>query len=229
MIHPDHPASIYERDLADLSGKYLAVARELPPAADVLELGCASGYFAQALQRQGHRVIGLEGDADAVSACRQRGVEAFTADLSSPQALQALAGRQFDAVLCMDILEHLPYPSLLIRALTTVLKPNGKIIVTGPNVAFFAVRLNLLRGRWETSSAGVMDETHLRWFTRDTWRRLLAHNGFVVERVDPVEWMAPKEGLLAKLGLLEIVRKILVKVAPTWVTVVYILVGRVTK
>ena len=70
---------------------------------------------------------------------------------------------------------------------------HGRLIVTGPNVAYWHTRWELMRGRWNYAEAGIMDETHLRWFTRATWRKLLEESGFVIVVDQVVDSLLQKE------------------------------------
>lgn len=201
-ITPD--AGRYHREFEGrLDGKYGRVADLLAGAADVLELGCATGYFSGALRARGHDVVGLEVDPDAVEICRASGLVVHLADLASENPLRAVHGRRFDAVIAMDVVEHLARPGPLLDATRAVIRPGGRLIVTGPNVAYWAVRLRLVLGRWTYARAGIMDETHLRWYTRRTWRELLERHGFVVTSAEPAEAMLPRDAWLRKVGVSE--------------------------
>ena len=78
----------------------------------------------------------------------------------------------------MDVMEHLRVPEKLLRDCRALLKPNGHLIVSLPNVANITVRLMLLFGRFNYTERGILDKTHLRFFTRKTARRLLTENGY---------------------------------------------------
>src|SRR5262249_6372347 len=106
-------------------------------------------------------------------------------------ALPALGGRKFDVVLLQDVLEHLHCPQQVLEECHSLLKPRGRVVVTVPNVANVTVRLSLLLGRVEYTPRGILDNTHVRFYTRKSARRLLEANGYeVVEQkvtVMPVE------------------------------------------
>jgi SAM-dependent methyltransferase len=94
-------------------------------------------------------------------------------------------GREFDVVVCADILEHLPSPEELLAAIHKWLKPGGVLLVSLPNVANITVRLSLLLGRFSYAERGILDRTHLRFFTKRTARALLEDAGFRVNRIVP--------------------------------------------
>jgi 2-polyprenyl-3-methyl-5-hydroxy-6-metoxy-1,4-benzoquinol methylase len=105
--------------------------------------------------------------------------------------LPRLEGRLFDKILLLDVLEHLPRPELILAACRKLLAPDGHILVSVPNVANITVRLMLLAGRFEYTERGILDRTHLRFYTRRTARRLVEQAGYAVARekatVMPIE------------------------------------------
>jgi SAM-dependent methyltransferase len=220
----------YHRDLsAGLIGKYSIVATYLPPEGRILEVGCHTGYFSKALEQRGYQVVGVDCNADAVAAARMQGLDVCDGDIEQPGFIERL-GMQFDAVLLMDVLEHLRDPITVLVRLKSILKPGGRILCTGPNVAYWAVRKDLLLGRWNYGDTGILDRTHLRFFTADTWRRLLEGSGYVVEKLQPAEGMIPLEGRLSKIWglrwLVDPLRQWAVWLWPTMFTVVFFLKAR---
>ena len=101
----------------------------------------------------------------------------------------AVVGRsdRFDAIVFGDVLEHLNDPLAALRLAIASLAPAGLVLVSVPNVAHLFVRLSLLLGRFDYADRGILDRTHLRFFTRRTFLSLLAEAGLVVEtlRVTP--------------------------------------------
>jgi SAM-dependent methyltransferase len=86
----------------------------------------------------------------------------------------------FDVVLLADVLEHLPNPQTMLLLSRQALKPGGAVIVSVPNVAHWSVRADLVRGRFRYQHSGIMDVTHLRWFTLDSLKALITSSGFKV-------------------------------------------------
>jgi 2-polyprenyl-3-methyl-5-hydroxy-6-metoxy-1,4-benzoquinol methylase len=224
---------IYGRDFsAGLNGKYRRVYDLVPHNCRLLELGCSTGYFTEYLAQKGTTVIAVDSDPSAVAACRERGINALQIDLSSSEIDGVLAEHApFDAVIAMDLLEHLPQPHNLLTRLRNLMHPYGRLFVTGPNVAYWHVRWELLRGRWNYTRAGIMDETHLRWFTRATWRKLLEENGFEIEIDDIAESLLPKEHQLRDaLGggtALKKIKKFTEKAFPDLVATVFLFCCRI--
>jgi len=148
----------------------------------ILEAGCASGYFGNALRAFGHEVWGVETDNQAAAVAKESldnvfvgTIEKFLETKDRPSA--------FDFVTFGDVLEHIADPETILRQTRELLGPQGCVIASIPNVAHLAVRSMLLEGRFEYSKLGIMDETHLRFFTRDSILELFAHAGFTVERI----------------------------------------------
>ncbi|MEK7996612.1 MAG: glycosyltransferase [Planctomycetota bacterium] len=145
---------------------------------DVLDCGCGEGSISVSIAEQGNRVVGIDvlASPGVKSACDS----SIRADLSRgfQGALADLAGRKFDKVLLMDVLERLPRPELLLRDCHMALKENGQLLVSVPNVANVTVRMMLMLGRFEYADGGIRDRTHLRFFTRKSARRLLEEKGY---------------------------------------------------
>jgi len=88
----------------------------------------------------------------------------------------------YDFILCADVLEHLPDPLSTLKRLKQAAKPDATFIISLPNVAHLAVRTMLLFGRFPKMERGILDKTHLQFFTKDTAKDLLTHAGLRVER-----------------------------------------------
>lgn len=150
----------------------------------VLDVGCASGYLAERLKAQGCRVTGLERDPSAAEQARTH-CERVLVGSADDEALLAKTGGGFDIILCGDILEHLPDPAIPLRAFSKLLSPGGRLLVSLPNIAYLTVRLGLLFGRFEYRDQGILDRTHLRFFTLQSARRLFESTGWQEEQFRP--------------------------------------------
>ncbi len=220
-----HP--VYHRSFANgLEGKYEKIMTKLTPGMSVLEIGCHTGYFARYLIDRGYKVLGVEKDADAAADARNEGVSVICADISDPEILNTITQR-FDVILLMDVIEHLEHPESTLRQLKSLLTRTGRLLITGPNVAYWAVRMHLLAGRWNYQETGILDRTHLHFYTALTWKRLLNSSDYDVTDLEPAESMIPFERLLIKLisgnRLVEKLRRFAASVKPELFTVVYFL------
>jgi 2-polyprenyl-3-methyl-5-hydroxy-6-metoxy-1,4-benzoquinol methylase len=154
---------------------------EVRDGARVLDIGCATGYVAALLAGRGCEVVGVEQDEQSAGIARDRGLEVLDADIESSDDRSRLP-RGFDFVLLGDVLEHLRDPLDTLAFSRDLLAPGGVVIASIPNVAAWPVRLGLLRGKFEYADHGILDRTHLRFFTRDTANALVRDAGFSVER-----------------------------------------------
>jgi len=135
-----------------------------------LDVGAADGFLAERLTARGWRVTAVERDLELAERARARCHEVVRADLE--QELPALAG-PFDAAVYGDVLEHLSDPLPVLRGLNRHLTAGAAVIVSVPNVAHLWVRLSLLAGRFDYEDRGILDRTHLRYFTRRTFLEML--------------------------------------------------------
>lgn len=149
----------------------------------VLDVGCNTGYVGRAAQERLRVVFdGLEGDAGAAAAARETYRNVACADLASGPPWPGVPG-PYDAVLALDVLEHLPEPVRALGALAGLLAPAGRLILSVPNVAHWTVRLGLLSGRFDYAETGILDRTHLRFFTRRSLLETCAEARLGVEEI----------------------------------------------
>jgi len=148
----------------------------------VLDLGCGFATTTARLQRLGNEVTGVESSPRAAATAAGRIARVVEGDLLRPaEVLARLRGETFDVLVFADVLEHLPWPAETLAAFLPLLRrPGGHVIVSLPNVGLWSVRLAHLLGRWNYEDTGVLDRTHLRFFTERTARDLLASVGLRV-------------------------------------------------
>jgi 2-polyprenyl-3-methyl-5-hydroxy-6-metoxy-1,4-benzoquinol methylase len=151
------------------------------PGDRVFEGGVSSGYFARVLTAAGRRVDGHELDPQVAAAARTVCDRVYVGDLQDFDVEEIEA--TYDVLLFGDTLEHLPDPAAVLRRLRTKLRPDGHLVVSVPNIANWSVRLQLLGGRFRYTDRGILDRTHLRFFTVKTLPEMLAAGGFRVERL----------------------------------------------
>jgi 2-polyprenyl-3-methyl-5-hydroxy-6-metoxy-1,4-benzoquinol methylase len=145
---------------------------------DVLDVGCGFATTSQHIAKRSNRVTGIESSAEAVTVARTRITEVIHADLQN----HMLGERRFDVIIFADVLEHLPWPIGVLRGYLDLLKDGGSVIVSLPNVGLWSVRLNLLLGRFRYEETGVLDRTHLRFFTRRTAKEMIEQVGLEIVR-----------------------------------------------
>lgn len=154
------------------------------PGERLLEVGCSNGALSEQLQTRGCRVVGIEVRADAAEKARAFCEEVAVGDVERMPLPWAPAS--FDAILLLDVLEHLVDPAAATRRLLPLLRPGGRLIIALPNVAHWQVRFRLLRGRFDYEDSGILDRTHLHLYTAKSARALLAQSGLQVVDEDIV-------------------------------------------
>lgn len=140
----------------------------------LLDVGCGAGDNAALLKaRQPDCLIhGITHTATEAALAGQHMDRCWVLDLEESLPAE-LATRKFDALLLSHVLEHLRQPALVLARLAELLNPGGEVLIAVPNVLSWRQRLQFLRGRFEYQSSGVMDDTHLRFFTYFTAARYL--------------------------------------------------------
>jgi 2-polyprenyl-3-methyl-5-hydroxy-6-metoxy-1,4-benzoquinol methylase len=169
----------------------------------VLEVGCSSGYFGEALKSAGHEVWGVEMSAKAADTAREKIDHVFVGTVEEFLANDAVKGITFDYITFGDVLEHLVDPVRVLKDCRRLLSPDGCIAASIPNVAHKAVRLMLLEGRWDYAEFGIMDNTHLRFFTRNSIVEMFTKGGFAVRLMDAVSLPTDATGIEVNPELLE--------------------------
>jgi 2-polyprenyl-3-methyl-5-hydroxy-6-metoxy-1,4-benzoquinol methylase len=152
----------------------------------VLEFGCATGRITEALAGRGCHVTGVEMDSDAAERARAFADEVLVLDLDYDAFEAKLSGQHWEVALFGDVLEHLRDPLRVLRATKQLLEPDGTLVVSVPNVAHADVRLALLNGSFPYGPYGLLDRTHLRFFTLDSINQMLGEAGFVAVEVERV-------------------------------------------
>lgn len=156
---------------------------KIPSGSAVLDIGCATGYFAQELKKKSCKTWGVDIDAEALNFAKKYCNDVFQADLNSLKTLP-FKKNSFDVILLMDVIEHLTNPNQLLSGIKQYLKPSGKLILSTPNIAFLSIRLALLRGKFEYTKMGIMDETHVKFYTKKILLGLLSKNGWKLQTLD---------------------------------------------
>jgi 2-polyprenyl-3-methyl-5-hydroxy-6-metoxy-1,4-benzoquinol methylase len=152
----------------------------------VLDIGCGRAPLADRVREQGLDYVGVDVDADALAAVRRRGYEAHQLDLGGTReelssSLRAIVGeRSLSAVLAVDVLEHLVEPDRVLNALRDLPDDDGawSLIVSIPNVTHVDIASKLLLGRWDLTEFGLLDDTHLRFFSERLLSELFRATGW---------------------------------------------------
>ena len=193
-IYDDKPASYFANARNDI-----VALLETGSKSAVLELGCGAGGTGRAALQAGKagRYVGIELSPNAAAMAREHLTDVLVGNVEALDSSH-LNGA-FDALVISEVLEHLTDPWTTLRRLAQCLKPGGRIYASSPNVAHWKVVRSLIRGRFEYEEKGVMDRTHLRWFTPQSYRALLEDAGFEVLEVRPVTPLRSKTRIFDRL------------------------------
>lgn len=140
------------------------------PVDDLLEIGCGPGLFlAEAVRAGVARVVGVDPNPWAVDEARRRGLEAHVGSVDA-----VAAARRFDAVVMLDVLEHVPAPFPFLDAVAARLRPGGRLLIMTPNIRSLLARVS--GRRWVSLKA----PERVRYYSPRSIRRLLTRSGFDV-------------------------------------------------
>ena len=148
------------------------------PKSTVLDIGCATGSLAKQLYEQKNCVVyGMEQNKKSVAICKKRKIfeeiHLFDINLLDESSFPQYRSK-FDYIVCADVLEHLLFPSNILSLLQNFLKPSGKIIISLPNVAHASIKSNLLLNDFTYTEIGILDKTHLHFYTYKSIAQLLS-------------------------------------------------------
>jgi SAM-dependent methyltransferase len=188
-------------DAVALSAEKRLVLARVGAAGRVLEIGAHTGTFSAALRASGCAVTAVEADPRAAALAAPRAERLLVGSIEDA-AVQARLGGPYDVVLCMHVLEHLVDPWAVLRALRGRVGAGGRLLALLPNVGCWRVRKALfLQGRFEYEETGILDRTHLRFFTLASARQLVRSSGWSEVTLTPVDVCVP---LARRLGRLPI-------------------------
>ena len=182
-----NPEDSYYRHVREDIAKHIVIGKHR-----VLDVGCAAGVLGEYLKQHGcaSEVVGIEVDAIAAKEASTKLDLVLSANLNRTaivDVLNAFDKASFDYIICADVLEHLSDPWEILADLAMFLRPGGRLVVSLPNVQHWSVWLPLiLKGRFEYCDAGgIMDRTHLRFFTRSTSKKLITQSNLQVIECHP--------------------------------------------
>jgi 2-polyprenyl-3-methyl-5-hydroxy-6-metoxy-1,4-benzoquinol methylase len=148
----------------------------------VLDVGCSTGYLARRLVERGATVVGIDVDEAAAAEARQICEQVLVGDVETMEL--PFSEASFDVVLCGDLIEHLRDPEAFLDRVRPVLRQGGRLVLTTPNIANWAMRLGLIAGRWSYTDRGILDRTHVHLFTKKTLEETLERAGYGILEFD---------------------------------------------
>ena len=140
----------------------------------LLDLGAAGGELGESVRGHFAQTFGFEYQVDCVGDLKKRFDEVVITDLETLKKLP----KQLDAIVLADVIEHLRDSRALLQLVRESLAPGGRVFISVPNIANITVRLGLLFGIFEYRDRGILDNTHLRFYTQKTFCREIESAGF---------------------------------------------------
>ncbi len=174
---------IYEKKFGvykDYLNPYLL--EHVPKKSFILDVGCSNGLQGKYLrEKKGCIVYGVDISRQAIKEAKKNLDKAEIVDIEKDNLPFK---EKFDVIIFSDILEHLAYPEKVLSKLKKHLKKDGLVAAAIPNVANLKIRLHLLLGKWDYQELGILDKTHLRFFTKRTARQLFEDSGLKIIKED---------------------------------------------
>lgn len=209
MADENNPAGAKElrdfyasKNAAYFSGVRTDILEELPkdPEARILEIGCGTGATGEAALATGRAGFyrGVEFDPDSAERARLVLTDVVCANVETIDP--ALIADRYDVLILSEVLEHLIDPWGVMKALAPLVKPGGRVFASSPNISHHKVIRSLLAGRFDYETEGVMDRTHVRWFTPASYRAMFEEAGFETVSVGPVAPYPDKARLINRLS-----------------------------
>ena len=162
----------YKIDIYDFNSPMSIAFNKIPENSKVLDAGCSVGYFGELLAKYKNCIVtGMDYEEESLKAAEERNCyeELIHIDFNNfePKDFPHLK-EKFDYIVLLDVLEHLINPDAAIKKLGQFLKTGGKFILSIPNIAHASIKSSLLRDDFEYTDVGLLDSTHLRFFTHKT-------------------------------------------------------------
>jgi len=191
---------VYLRSIREGERTSLSVLADLtPPGATVLDLGCGSGALGQyLLETRQCRVDGLTWSEAEAAHARPHYRRVVVANLETCGLLETFEHNTYDIVVCADVLEHLSQPERVLDACRQLLKSGGQLLTSVPNAGYAGLVAELLQGEFRYREEGLLDRTHLRFFTRRSLGRFLGEHRWVLRQLDTIRRELPDSEFKAR-------------------------------
>ena len=186
------------------AGYYLETRPDIQALVDargkrILDVGCAAGELGRAFKQAGAlEVAGIERSIEAATQAKKLLDRVLVGDVEN--ACLPLEDESFDWIIFADVLEHTIDPWTALRLYRRYLKSDGRVVASIPNVRFYAIIARLIFNRWGYRESGILDSTHLRFFTLPTIREMFKQAGFEIEKVERKYRLFEDQSRIGRVG-----------------------------
>lgn len=176
--------------LEEVNEGILRQFKSFQPQGKVLDVGCGRGQLGEAIQSLGWEVWGIERNDEANKIAEKRLARVICADIMDESVLASVLEKDFFSTLVFsDVLEHLYDPLKVLTKYLNYIPVGGRVLISVPNAVVWTNRFKWLLGRVEYEDTGVMDRTHIRFFTFKTARLLIEKTGCKIVKVDSTPYI----------------------------------------
>lgn len=197
-------SNIYKKNVEQFgfSNAHRIIIAQIESGKSVLEVGSSSGYLTKVLKEKDTTVDIIEIEKEPFEQAKKIARNSYFGSIED-LSVQGKIKEKYDVIICADVLEHLVNPGEVLDFLKTKLKKDGVILISIPNVAYWGMRVHLMfSGDFSYHDSGLMDRTHLRFYSLNNFKDLLKKHGYIVEGIYPAEVRVPLENSLNKIPVL---------------------------
>jgi 2-polyprenyl-3-methyl-5-hydroxy-6-metoxy-1,4-benzoquinol methylase len=170
-------------DLSNKNNSHTLIVGSVGRGKRVLDVGASTGFLAEVLTGRGCSVTGIEIDPDAARQAEEFCERVIVGNVEELDLDAEIGAETFDVLVFGDVLEHLKDPQRALERFKPFLDPGGHVVASIPNIAHGSVRLALLQGKFRYRPLGLLDNTHLRFFTRESVEEMFGAAGFLISEV----------------------------------------------
>ena len=161
------------------------ILKNIKQGESVLEFGCGNGQLAKVMKEVlGAKVCAVEISEIAMQEAREHLELGIVADAEKLEWVNELGNRKFDVIVCADILEHLRNPEKVLQAALPFLEEDGRVIFSVPNIAHGDIIVKLLDNRFDYTSLGLLDDTHIHFFAKENLGDFCESAGLFLTEID---------------------------------------------
>jgi len=176
MVNPEYNNKVYEYTNPD-------ILKYAPSNKRILDVGCGTGALGREFKKKGNVVYGIDISKKSIEIAKKRLDKVIQIDLETEVDLP-FKEESFDLIIFGDVLEHFRDPFSALNNIKKYLKKDGQIIISLPNIANWEIRLKLLFGKFDYQKEGILDDTHLRFFTLKTAKELIKKAGLKIISIE---------------------------------------------